>query len=296
MDRRDAFSHYHPAVNLLYFTLVLLCAVCLSHPAALLISMLAALAYAGCLAGPAALANQLRWALPVLLLAALVNPLFSHAGVTVLGWFPSGNPLTLESVLYGLSAAGMLGAVLVWCFCAGTVLTTDKWVCLLGRIFPALSLLVSMTVRFVPKCRRQLRAIREGQRCLRRPADSRTQRARQAIQAVSILITWALEDAVETADSMRSRGCGLPGRTAFSVYRWERRDLLALAWLAGCGGLMLWGGLTGGLAWRYYPTVKGAGPSPLTAALLTCQLALCLTPVYLRGREAWQWKHLRSEA
>ena len=43
------------------------------------------------------------------LLAAVVNPAFVHQGVTILTYLPSGNPLTLESILYGLAAA--LGAV-----------------------------------------------------------------------------------------------------------------------------------------------------------------------------------------
>lgn len=40
---------------------------------------------------------------------------------------------------------------------------------------------------------------------------------------------------METADSMKSRGYGLPGRTAFSLYRYSRRDRLLLLWLALCG-------------------------------------------------------------
>ena len=42
---------------------------------------------------------------------------------------------------------------------------------------------------------------------------------RYALNMVSILVTWALENAIETADSMKSRGYGLRGRTAFSIYR-----------------------------------------------------------------------------
>ena len=46
--------------------------------------------------------------------------------------------------------------------------------------------------------------------------------------------TWSLENAIETADSMKSRGYGLPGRTAFSIFRFDRRDKLALPVLLGC--------------------------------------------------------------
>ena len=45
------------------------------------------------------------------LLAALVNPAFVHQGATILTYFPSGNPLTLESILYGCASGVLLAAV-----------------------------------------------------------------------------------------------------------------------------------------------------------------------------------------
>ena len=41
---------------------------------------------------------QLCGLLPMLLLAAVVNPAFNHEGATLLTYLPSGNPLTLESM------------------------------------------------------------------------------------------------------------------------------------------------------------------------------------------------------
>ena len=49
-------------------------------------------------------------------------------------------------------------------------------------------------------------------------------RLRHGLNMLSILVTWALENAIETSDSMRSRGYGLHGRTAFSIYRFTKRD------------------------------------------------------------------------
>lgn len=45
MRKQDAFSGYHPAVNFLYYAMVLLFSMCLMHPAYLLISLTGALAY-----------------------------------------------------------------------------------------------------------------------------------------------------------------------------------------------------------------------------------------------------------
>ena len=62
------------------------------------------------------------------------------------------------------------------------------------------------------------------------------QRVRSALRVFSIVVTWSLESGIITADSMRCRGYGLPGRTAFSIYRFDDRDRAALRWLLFCGG------------------------------------------------------------
>ena len=271
----DAFSRYHPLVNFLFFALVLAYSMVLMHPVCLALSLAGALVYAGELGGRRALAGHLKFALPVLLLAAIVNPAFNHAGVTILTYLPSGNPLTLESILYGLAAGAMLCAVVLWFVC-----------------FKALSLVLSMTLRFVPLFRRQLEVVRQAQFCIGRDAScgSVWQRVRRAVTIFSIMVTWALENAIETADSMKSRGYGLWGRTAFSIYRMESRDRYALAWLGFCGLYLLCGCLAGGLKWWYFPLLQGVMTQPFSISFYLAYLALCLTPVIIDRREARVWR------
>lgn len=289
---RDTFSSYHPVINFLYFALVLLFSMFFMHPASLTISLLCAMIYSIYLNGRRAVRFQLFCLLPMMLLAAVVNPAFNHEGATLLMYLPSGNPLTLESILYGLSAAAMLAAVILWFSCYTAVMTSDKFVYLFGRVIPALSLVLSMTLRFVPKFKTQLHTVSEAQRCVGRDVSngSLVQRLRNAVTILSIMLTWALENAIETADSMKSRGYGLPGRTAFSIYRFDDRDRAVLGWLAFCGFYILSGWLAGGLYWRYYPTVKSATISPLTISFQLVYLALCLTPVLLNLQEDCFWK------
>ena len=87
---------------------------------------------------------------------------------------------------------------------------------------------------------------------------------------------------------MRARGYGLPGRTAFSIFRFETRDARLLAWLLACGGLVIFGWASGALAWRYYPTVRG-GFTGLTALCAAAELALALTPWAIDAWEARKW-------
>ncbi len=296
MRTYDAFSGCHPLVNFLYFALVLLFSMFLLHPVSLMISLGCAFAYARVLKGRKAVRFSLLYLLPLLLAAAVVNPAFNHAGVTILTYLPSGNPLTLESILYGIGAAIMLAAVVLWFLCCTVVLTADKFVYLFGRIMPVLSLLLSMTLRFLPKFKAQFAQVREAQKCVGRDVENGglLRRMKIAVTLFSMMVTWSMENAIETADSMKSRGYGLPGRTAFSIYRFEKRDRALLLWLAACGGYLLLGWAAGGLSWQYYPVVKGALTGMFPVSLQVVYLLLCLTPLILDAKEARQWKHLQS--
>ena len=165
---RDTFSDCHPAVNFAYFALVLAFSMTLMHPVCLLISLTGACCYLARLHGLRELGHSARWLVPMALLAALVNPAFVHQGVhegaTILTYLPSGNPLTLESILYGLAAALLLASVVLWFRCFSAVMTSDKFIYLFGRAIPALSLVLSMTLRFVPRFRRQFRTALYGTR------------------------------------------------------------------------------------------------------------------------------------
>ena len=84
----------------------------------------------------------------------------------MLTYLPSGNPLTLESILYGVAAAVMLASVVLWFSSYNEVMTSDKFVYLFGRMIPALSLVLSMALRFIPKFKSQMEVVSEAQACI----------------------------------------------------------------------------------------------------------------------------------
>ena len=294
---KDCFSHYHPTVNFLYFALVLIFSMIFMHPVCLCISLASAFIYSIYLNGRKSLKFNFKFMLPMLLLTALINPAFNHEGVTILTYLSNGNPITLESIIYGFAAATMLISVICWFTCYNSVMTSDKFIYLFGRIIPALSLVFSMTLRFVPRFITQFKVVSNAQKCVGRDVSQGSvwSRARNAITILSIMITWALENAIETADSMKSRGYGLKGRTAFSIYRFDKRDKIALIFYALCGLYIMVGGLTDALYWQYYPTMEGAVDSLYTISLYVCYFVLCISPVVLDIREDRKWKSLKSE-
>lgn len=284
-------------VNFLYYGLVLVFSMFLMHPVYLAISLLGAFCYSVWLQGRKAVQFTVLGLLPMAAFAALINPAFNHEGATILTYLPSGNPMTLESILYGFAAAAMLAAIVLWFSSYNEIMTSDKFVYLFGRVIPALSLVLSMTLRFVPKFKAQLQTVMEAQRCVGRDTSngSLPQRLKSAVKVFSIMLTWSMENAIETADSMRSRGYGLPGRSAFSIYRFDSRDRAAIGWLLLCGAYVASGWIAGGARFRYYPTVKAAPVLPLTVSFALVYLALCMTPVLIDWWDGRVWDAVRKE-
>ncbi|MDR2605703.1 MAG: energy-coupling factor transporter transmembrane protein EcfT [Oscillospiraceae bacterium] len=293
---RNTFSGFHPAINLLYFVCVIGFSMVFTHPVCLAVSFVCALSYGVYINGRKAVRFNLLYMLPMLVLAALINPAFNHAGATILAYLPSGNPLTLESILYGVAAALMLITVISWFSCYTAVMTSDKFVYLFGRVIPALSLILSMALRFVPRFRAQIRVISNAQKCVGRDASSGSilRKLRHGVKILSIMVTWALENAIETADSMKGRGYGLPGRTAFSIFRFDRRDAYALAYILLCAGIVLTGSVTGAYQFRYFPTVKGSW-SGASLAVFAAYFALGLFPIIVNLKEDFVWKSINSK-
>ena len=291
---KDAFAGFHPAVNLCFFASVIGLTMFLMHPVFLLLSLVFASIYLWYLLGAKRFLRQLGFLVPVLIFTAVLNPLFNHEGVTVLFALPNGNPVTWEAVCFGLASAVLMGASIFWFTCCNAVFTTDKIIYLFGRAIPSLSLLISMTLRFVPRFKDHLLATWQVQRAME-PPQNKLGSLRQALTAFSATVSWAMEQSIVTADSMKSRGYGSAGRTAYAIYRFERRDGAALAVLAALflGTTVPW--LLGHVRWSFYPAMTGAilGIGQIISYLSF--LGLCLMPLIIDLTEDFKWNSLRSK-
>ncbi len=296
-NMKDAFATFHPIVIFVYFVVVILFSMFIMHPMFLGISLICAFIYSITLNGKKAIQFNFLFLIPFLIIAALINPLFNHEGITILWYAYSGNPITLESILYGIAAAVMFVSVICWFSCYNAVMTSDKFIYLFGRIIPGLSLIFSMVLRFVPKYKAQIQAISNAQKCIGRDISNGNiiQRARHGIRIVSIMITWALENAIETADSMKSRGYGLKGRTSFSIFRFDDRDKLVFVLMLALILFILIGASLGVISMRYYPSIQAASITPLHLCVSIAYTGLCLLPVMINLLEARKWKYLQSK-
>lgn len=293
----SGFKTYHPIVNVTYFIFVIGFSCFFMHPVCLCISLVSAFTYSVMLKGKKQVKKNLIYMLPMLVLMALINPAFNHEGVTIIAYLPSGNPLTLESIVYGLFTAVMIASVICHFSCYNEVMTSDKFIYLFGKIIPAMSLIISMTLRFVPKFTAQLKVVASAQKCMGRDVSSGSiiKRMKDGLNILSIMTTWSLENAIETADSMKSRGYGIPGRTAFSIFTFDKRDQKALACILLLGIYTLVGQLGGGMYFSFFPEMNSAYVSPFGVSVFAAYLLLCLCPVIIEIQEVRKWKALRSK-
>ena len=290
-----AFSNFHPLVLFFYFISVLLLTMFTLHPVLLFFSLLGAVLFASMLETPRAVLVSLGFYVPMFLLIAVTNPLFSHNGVTPL-FFMNDNPVTLEAILYGAAAAGMVISVMYWCRCYNTVVTSDKFLYLFGKLIPKLSLILSMALRFVPLFTAQVKKISRIQKTMGLySSESKVDRLRGGFRVFSAIVTWSLENAVDTAASMQARGYGLPGRSNYSIYRFTPRDGAALGILAVLLGGSLWGMKTKVLEFSYYPRVAALSLTPVVLAGYAVVSALMFLPFLIEVKENLVWNYFRSK-
>ena len=211
------FDSYHPAINLIFFASAIGCTVCFNHPVFVMISYTMAFAYSVKLNGRRALTFNICL-IPAILAYGWFYSYYNHFGVTVLGKNFIDNSMTLESLVYGMVLGIVIASVIMWASCMFAVFSSDKVVYLFGRISPRLSLFISMVLR-AGRINISRRGIGRG------AGDGNPARKLiNTVRLISILITWSLENFVESAQSMKSRGYTLKGRTAFSIYRFDNRD------------------------------------------------------------------------
>ena len=233
------------------------------------------------------------FSLILFLIAALINPLIVHNGVTVLFYF-NDNPITLEAVLYGLTAAGMITASLYWLRCLSKVMTSDKVLYIFGRFSPKLALLLSMSLRFIELLRVRWRKIQDTQKALGLYRDGNLIDAlRGRARVLSVLIGWTLENGIVTAESMEGRGYGSGRRTSYSAYRMHLSDWLFLPVCAGLTAAAVVGQVRSTVV--FYPDMQMELWN-LWGVLGAAAFAVLGTlPLIINAKEALRWRGLLSK-
>ena len=280
------FDSYHPVINFIYFTVALSCAVQFDHPVFLVISYLAAFFYSIKLNGVRSFIFNLCL-IPFIAAYAIYYSYYNHFGVTALRTNFIGNQITLEALTVGLVRGVMAASVLMIFSCIFTVVSADKIVYLFGRISPKLSLYLSILLRFVPRVKQ--RAVKTelsrrgiGKGCFQ---GNLVRRLKNCGSLISILVTWTLEDFMESAQSMKCRGYSLRGGTAFSIYRFDNRDRGLVLVMSLCITLMMAAEAFDQTGILYDPEIVMNRITPLSCVFYAAYALFLLLPMFLQIAE-----------
>ena len=286
-----ALASYHPIISFLFFFIVICMTMLYMHPLLLGISFVGALIYSFILNKEKA-KQTLKFAIVMIFVVSIANALFVHRGVTVL-FYIKYNPVTLESVLYGLTSGVMMASVIMWFSCYNEIITSDKFLYIFGKTMPSIALMVSMTLRLIPKLISQTKIIANSQKTvgLDYSEGSIKMKIKSSMRILSILVTWALEDAVQTADSMKARGYGIKGRTNFSIYKFIERDMIMLGVMVVSGLFLFMGYINGYGSLRFYPTIQKIRFDGIYIFVYIAFLIIAILPSFLELVEAYKWKY-----
>lgn len=315
----DEFSRYHPVVNLIFYLLVLGTTMFQMSVGLVFISLFSAVVYYFMLKKT----EELKYCavvVGIIIVSAIINPLFSHKGGTLLFYLFTGNPVTLESIIYGLISAIIIGAMLLWFSTFNQVMGVERILGAIGKVLPNVSLLITMIMRFIPQYTRHQRKVSMVNKVNKRNYGEKInllnrektekenvieackkQKKKNGIDKIidsikegsrtfSITTTWALENSIYTADSMKARGFGTGRRTNYSNYKFQKRDYLLMGWL-----VILWLVVVFSLEREkvytyYYPFIQVKN----NVVVYLIYGLLCLTPVLINVKEEIRWLILKS--
>ena len=207
--------------------------------------------------------------LPIAIVIALLNPIVSQNGETLLvrGWEILGQrfDITLEAVVFGL-VAGLRVLVLIAAFgLFNAVVDPDELLRAVRRVSYRSALTASLATRLVPVLVRDAGRMGEAARCRARPAP-RTAVARAAIAS-------ALDRAVDVAAALELRGYGSAKKPPRRHRPWSRHDLRVAAGAVVIAGLAAGGRIAGVGEFSPYPSLEmasGAAEAALAMALVAC--------------------------
>lgn len=291
----QAFTKIHPAVTMVYFFAILLLSMFVNNPVFNIISLLGAFLFSVITTGVQKNLNDIKFYIPLLFLVAVTNPLFSHNGNTELLKILNFT-ITYEALIYGVVFGIILITVIIWCKNYNLVMTSDKFVYLFGKAIPKLSLVITMALRFVPMLRRQLHSINRTQKALGLySSDKYFDKIRNSCNVLLILVGWSLENAVEIARTMKSRGYGIKGHTNYSIYTFHKKDLVTLICMVFLIAVTTVGIYMGYTSFEYYPHLSKLSFNTGEIITYLSFTILAFLPTIIEVEESIRWSFYKSK-
>lgn len=293
MDR--GFHSFHPFVLLLYYVIVISGFMLYQHPIYLFVASIVVL-FINLLLDRGEQLKKWRWPIILMGLATLVLvPFFNRRGMIV-AFYIGDFPVKLESLYLGVMVAFTLLCILMIFITFNQVVTPNKFVYLFHRIFPQWALLLMLSMRFVPLLQRRLIEMKDVQELkgLSLKEGTLKQRIKNGMLLLQALITWSMEESIQTADSMTARGYGRKKRSKYSPYSMKTRDWVSLIFLIIGGSTLLFGWWLGDGVLTLTPIVEDPALIGREWFYMLVWIVVIGLPIWTEGKEIVKWKFFQQ--
>lgn len=284
---RLVFEQLNPWVIFTYYVVVIASSMVFLHPIFLIVEFLLVIAVDLLSGGKKQVVMMVEGSIFMVAFIMVINPLVNSRGAHVI-WQFGGMLITVEAVVYGMLMALSLMIVLLIFISYNKCLTSQKFMYLFSRISPKLTLLTMITLRFVPLFLRRFKGITQAQslRGIEVGHGNFRQRSIGVMRLMEVLLVSSFNNALQTADSMSSRGYASSKRTSFQRYRFTQRDILTLCWYLPLTIACFYAASKGIGRLTVYPAL---GTIALNGQGLLVLLGVMLLVGFPLILEAWEW-------
>lgn len=282
----DKFSNFNPKVCFLFFVFAVLLILLNFNPIFLVISLLAGVIYNAMLQGKKAFKTFFVFLLPFTILIGLFNMAFTSYGIDVLFSISNKN-FTAEGLAYGLCQGVMFSSVIVWLSSYSYVLSSDKFMSVFSKLAPNLTLVLTMTLSFIPRLRKNAQEINDA----RLNINTGQSKLKRSLDNFSALVSMTLEESIEVSDTMRARGFN-SSRKPYSKYRFNFNDSIVLIIVLGLSVACIIFNSLDKAEFIFDPEIKILSFSPIFLILYTLYMFL---PVIINISEGIKWHFLKQK-
>lgn len=282
----DKFSNFNPKVCFLFFVFTVLLILLNFNPIFLCVSLLSGVIYNAMLQGKKTFKTFFTFLLPFTLLVGIFNMAFTSYGVDILFSISNKN-FTAEGLSYGLCQGVMFSSVIVWLSSYSYVLSSDKFMSVFSKLAPNLTLVLTMTLSFIPRLRKNAQEINDA----RLNVNTNQSKFKKSLNNFSSLVSMTLEESIEVSDTMRARNFN-SSRKPYSKYRFNLDDGIVLLVLLALSISCIVLNSLDKAEFIFDPEIKMLSFSPIFLILYTIYMFL---PVIINISEGIKWHFLKQK-
>ncbi|MGJ7919495.1 energy-coupling factor transporter transmembrane component T [Neobacillus sp. LXY-4] len=290
---KKRFERFHPLVLFSYYVGVLALLMLLFHPIVLVVGLVIIVIFHFIQDRCRSLRRWFFLMVSTGVIIIILNPLFNQNGSHVL-FNIFKRQFTLEATMFGVTTALSIMGVIAIFVSYNEVMTPNKIFYLFSKLLPQFAVLLMLTLRFIPLMKRRLEEISAVQtsKGLSVRSGSWNSRVKSGLLYVQVLLTYSLEEAIQTADSMKARGYGLGTRSTYDYFRFKKADLTAIIYLVLFMILALYGRFLGYGFLTIYPLIETLKLSVMDTAVFGEFLLFLGFPLFVEIGGMLKWRKL----